>query len=76
MKKAMFSVFIPLEMGDIIQGQKSDIQYEIIDIQYTYSLKQLDVINVSLFLKDVVTGLESKVPYDFDIWEIIKENRG
>lgn len=72
MQRAMFNVFIPLEMGDIIQGQKSDVQYEIIDIQYTYSLKELNVMNVSLFLKNIVTGVESKVPYDFDTWKILK----
>lgn len=73
MKSAVFNVFIPLETGDIIQGQKYDTKYEIIDIQHTYSCKELNVIDVSLILKNTVTGVESKVPYDYDTWKIVKK---
>ena len=74
MQKAFYNIWVPLEMGDIIQGQKYTTQYEVLDIQHTYSIKEKNVIDVSLCLKSVVTGVESKVPYDFDTWKIIKEN--
>jgi len=68
----MFSVFIPLETGDIIQGQKFDTKYEIIDIQHTYSYKENNVIDISLLLRNIVTGIESKLSYDYDTWKIVK----
>ena len=39
MQNAFYNILVPLEMGDIIQGQKCDTQYEILDIQHTYSIK-------------------------------------
>lgn len=75
MQGAMYKVFIPLEMGDIIQGQKHNTQYEILDIQHTYSIKERDVVDVSLCLRNIASGIESKVPYDYDTWKIIKENK-
>ena len=74
MQNAFYNIWVPLEMGDIIQGQKYDTQYEILDIQHTYSIKEKNVVDVSLCLKNVVTGVESKVSYDYDNWKIIKEN--
>lgn len=72
MQTAGYNIWIPLEIGDIIQGQKYDTKYLVTDIQHTYSMLARDVIDVTLCLKNVVTEVESRVSYDYDTWKIIK----
>mgnify|MGYP006936017984 CR=1 FL=1 len=72
MQIAGYNIFIPLEIGDVIQGQKYDTKYLVTDIQHTYSMLARDVIDVTLCLKNTVTEVESKVSYNYDTWKIIK----
>ena len=75
MQGAMYNIWIPLEIGDVIQGNKSDINYRVLDIQHTYSMKERNVVDVSLILENVITNEENKFAYDYDTWKIIKYNK-
>ena len=74
MQVAKYGMYVPLEMGDVIQGKKSNNKYLITDIQHTYSIKQKNVISVNLCVTDIDTKEEKIIKYDEDKWKIIKYN--
>lgn len=71
-----FNIFIPYEVGDIIKADDDNKpnQYEILDIQFTYSAKQRKYVKIDLILLDLTIKREVKLPYDYCIWRMVKQN--
>lgn len=76
MNKQFFNVFIPYEVGDIIKAddESKPNQYKIIDIQFTHSAKECKIIKVDFILYDLTIKREIRLPYNFCIWKMVKQN--
>lgn len=70
-----FNLFIPYEIGDLIKIVGCSIIFEVLDIQYSYSIKEESATDVSLVLRNTDNDKTFKIGYDVFIFEMFKTNK-
>lgn len=66
-----YSVFVPVEIDDIIQDEDGN-EYQILDITHTYSAFQRTIIKVDLELKNLSSEEKIIMPYKSHTWKIVR----
>lgn len=73
MQAQAYQVYIPFEIGDVIRKVGETEQYELVDILHTYSANERTIVNIEFIIYNKERG-KVKVPFENDVYEIVKEN--